>query len=152
MRHENIKLIIALPHKVLPEVLVSRVILPAVDGNLTVLPERAPTTLLLTDGVLDMWDEDDVSIGKYFIKGGMADIAADTCTVTTEKAIDIKDINTARAQVLKYEHQKKLDELGSLLPACESGDTDSDIDFYQYIFNYLGEHPEEEDEEEEETE
>lgn len=145
MRHENIKLIIALPHKVMPEAIVSRVVLPAVKGNLTVLPERAPTTVLLTDGILDMWDEDDVSIGKYFIKGGMADIAADTCTVTTEKAIDVKEINTARAQVLKHEHQKELDELSALLPGCQAGKTDSDIEFYQYIFKYLEEHPDEEE-------
>ena len=141
MENDSINLIITLPHKTLSPEEVNRVVVPAMEGNLTVLRDRAPTTVLLTNGILDVLDEHNDTVKKYFIKGGVANIAANTCTITTEKIIDIDEANTARIQVLKHEHQKELDVLCANLPNCQGSKTDSDIDFYQYIFKYLEANP-----------
>jgi len=142
MENESINLTITLPHKALPTEEVVRVVIPAVEGNLTVLYNRAPTTILLTNGIIDILDEHNESVKKYFIKGGVANIAANNCVINTEKVIAFEDINTARAQVLKHEHQKELNDLCANLPNCKFDKTDSDIEFYQYIFKYLEANPE----------
>ena len=95
MTNQSVQLKIVLPHKVLPVQAVARVTVPAAKGNLTVIPDRAPTTLMLTNGVLNILSETGESLSKYFIKGGVANIAADECVVMTEKAV--KDI-TERLQ------------------------------------------------------
>lgn len=137
MTKENIRLSVVLPHKVLPETEVAKVMLPAQKGVITILPDRAPTTLLLENGVMSVLNADNTVAKQYFVKGGVANVAADKCTVTTEKMIDFADINTARVQVLKHEHQKDLDALNATLSQGEAGQSDSDIEFYQYIFKYL---------------
>jgi len=141
MENDSINLIITLPHKTLAPQAVDKVVLPAVEGNLTVLRDRAPTTVLLVNGILDILDEHNVSVKKYFVKGGVANIAINECVITTEKIIDLEEVNTARIQVLKHEHQKELDVLCANLPNCQGSKTDSDIDFYQYIFKYLEANP-----------
>ena len=137
MTKENIRLSVILPHKVLPETEVAKVMLPAQKGVITILPDRAPTTLLLENGVMSVLNADNTVAKQYFVKGGVANVAADKCTVTTEKMIDFADINTAQVQVLKHEHQKDLDALNATLSQGEAGQSDSDIEFYQYIFKYL---------------
>ena len=141
MENEGINLVITLPHKKLPPQAVDKVVVPAVEGNLTVLRDRAPTTVLLANGILDILDEHNASVKKYFVKGGVANIAINECVITTEKIIDLEEVNTARIQVLKHEHQKELDALCANLPNCQGSKTDSDIDFYQYIFKYLEANP-----------
>ena len=68
MTNQSVQLKIILPHKVLPAKTVARVVVPAVNGNLTVIPERAPTTLMLTNGILNVLSETGDSLDKYFIK------------------------------------------------------------------------------------
>lgn len=138
MEKETVNLIIALPHKVLPSEEVAKVVIPAANGDLTVLYNRAPTTVLLKYGIMDILDEHNMSVKKYFVKGGVANIAANDCVITTERIIDFDEINTARAQVLKHEHQKEIEDICANLPGSVGSKTDSDIDFYQYIFKYLG--------------
>lgn len=143
MRSENIKLKIVLPQKVLPVEEAERVIVPAVNGMLTVIPGRAPTTLLLKNGVVEVLDEDDIAVKKYFIQGGVANIAADECVVTTEKAINSVEISKEQAQERKYHRHKELKELKTAFPDMPEEETDCDSEFYEFIYQYLSEHPNE---------
>lgn len=132
MTNQSVQLKIVLPHKVLPIKTVARVVVPAVKGNLTVIPDRAPTTLALTNGILNVLSETGESQDKYFIKGGVANIAADECIVMTEKALNFNDVTPQKVSELKEEHSHELKDLGL------STDTkDSETEFYDYISHYL---------------
>lgn len=141
----DIELEIILPNKTALKEEAGRVVVPASHGNLTVLPERAPTTLLLENGVVDIWDENNVSVKKYFIQGGVANIAADKCTLITQKAINSKDINRKKAQELKYKRYKKLKQLNQAFPDKKVEDNDSDSIFYEFIYQYFLSHPDDEE-------
>jgi len=132
MTNQSIQLKIVLPHKVLPSKTVARVIVPASKGNLTVIPDRAPTTLMLTNGILNVLSETGESQDKYFIKGGVANIAADECIVMTEKALNLKEIDAQALTGLREEHAHELKELG-----LSADNKDSDTIFYDFIEHYL---------------
>ncbi|MBR1605984.1 MAG: F0F1 ATP synthase subunit epsilon [Alphaproteobacteria bacterium] len=132
MTNQAIQLKIILPHKVLPTQAVARVIVPATKGNLTVIPDRAPTTLMLTNGVINILSETGESLDKYFVKGGVANIAADECVVMTEKALHLKEIDAQALTALREEHIHELQDLG-----ISANSKDSDILFYEAIEHYL---------------
>ena len=132
MTNQSIQLKIVLPHKVLPAKGVARVIVPAVKGNLTVIPDRAPTTLMLANGILNVLNEAGESQDKYFVKSGVANIAADECVVMTEKALNLKEIDIQELSVLREEHSRELKDLG-----LSADNKDSDAVFYDYIEHYL---------------
>ena len=134
---ENIRLKIVLPHKMLPVEEAERIIIPAVKGNLTVLIGRAPTTLLLTNGVLDVLNEDNETVEKYFIQGGVANVAADECEIVTQKAINAKDITKEEAQSLKYARYKELQAMKQVFPNQSPEEMDSDSEFYEFFYQYI---------------
>jgi len=72
---KHVRLKIFTPDKVYKEQDVRRVVVPGADGDLTVLPERAPTVMVLTNGYVRVLDEHDGITDKYFIRGGIANIA-----------------------------------------------------------------------------
>jgi len=78
---KDILLKIHTPTKMILEEKISKVMLPAYQGKLTVLPDRVPSEILLNDGVLAILD-DDFSVQKEFEIGqGVADIADDICQI-----------------------------------------------------------------------
>ena len=81
---KHVRLKIFTPDKVYKEQDVRRVVVPGADGDLTVLPERAPTAMVLTNGYVRVLDEHDGITDKYFIRGGIANIADDICAISTE--------------------------------------------------------------------
>lgn len=68
-------------------------VVPGADGDLTVLPERAPTAMVLTNGYVRVLDEHDGITDKYFIRGGIANIADDICAISTEGVVSEGDIS-----------------------------------------------------------
>ena len=76
----------------------ARVVLPAAAGDLTVLPERAPTSLLLRNGEVKLLNADNVVEARYFVKGGVADVADNVCKVSSEYIKHDKDITLAEAR------------------------------------------------------
>ena len=80
---QNVNLIIYTPEKTALERKVYRVVLPYGNTNLTVLEERAPTSLVLHAGVLQILKEDDSVEAAYFIDSGVADIADNVCKIST---------------------------------------------------------------------
>ena len=85
MEKKTILFRLSRPFKIFRTASVDRVQLPAVGGSVTILPERAPTLFLLTNGLLQILDEDSKPVERYFIKGGVADVARNRCAVSTEK-------------------------------------------------------------------
>lgn len=136
MTNQTVQLKIVLPHKVLPVQSGAKLVLPAVLGRLTVIPDRAPTTLLLTNGVLEVLNDTNSTKDSYFVKGGVANIAADECVVMTEQVFAVSEITLDVVQAKKEEHLAELKELNKSFPQAD-GAQDSEMDFYNYLENYL---------------
>lgn len=79
----KIELTIALPSGIVNNIQADKVLLPAVNGNITILPQRAPILLQLQKGVIQTLDEQNSIKEEFAINGGFADVAGDKCFVST---------------------------------------------------------------------
>ena len=86
----------------------------------TAAVSRVQLLLLLTNGVLQILDREGKPLERFFIKGGVADVARNRCAVSTEKVVSFDKIDLLRAT-------EKRDE--AILP--------EDKTFYQMIVDYL---------------
>ena len=116
---KNITLKVFVPEKTALEQKVYRVVLPYGNVNLTVIDERAPTSLVLYKGVMQILDENENVESEYFIDGGVVDIAQELCKISTRRLIKKEDITIAEA-LQKVENEPH------------------NAEFYQMIANYLG--------------
>lgn len=98
---ENITLKIFTPERTVFNKKVHRFILPYGKVNLTVIENRAPTSLIFEAGVLHILDENNEITDSYFIDGGVADIANDTCFISTSRFIGKSHISIDKALELK---------------------------------------------------
>lgn len=84
---KRVHLKIVLPSKVYKEEEVYRVLVPGENGDLTVLEERAPSILTLRPGYIKVLGDSGQEETKYFIVGGVANIADNTCEILTEAVV-----------------------------------------------------------------
>ena len=140
MTNQDVQLKIILPYKVLPALDVAQVVLPAEKGMMTIIKDRAPITVLLTNGVLEVLNEHNEAVSKYFIQGGVANVAANKCEVMTERALNFEDINVEKIQRLKEEHLAELEELSRSFSDLQAEKTDQETLFYDYVCKYLATH------------
>ena len=108
------------PFKVSRTAAVDRVQLPAVNGDITILPNRAPILLLLRNGLLQILYKDGKPTERYFVKGGVADVARNRCAVSSEKVVAFDKIDVIKAA------EKR-----------DSAILQEDKDFYQSIVDTL---------------
>lgn len=71
------------PSKKVLEKSVAKVSIPAYNGDLTVLIDRAPSEILLNQGKVKILSETAEVLEEYQIGQGVADIAGNTCTIYT---------------------------------------------------------------------
>lgn len=95
---DEINLTIANPMEIVLNTTVGRVMLPSVDGYITILPDRAPMTMLLENGLMQLLDKDGKVTARYFIRRGLANIADNNCLVSTEDLIKAEDISLEQAK------------------------------------------------------
>lgn len=95
---QDVSLIIYTPEKTALDRRVYRVVLPYGNTNLTILKNRAPTSLVIHAGVLQILREDDSVESAYFIDKGVADIADNVCKISTAHLIHCKDISPEKAK------------------------------------------------------
>ena len=88
---------ISRPYKIFETRAVDALVIPAMNGDLTVLPERAPTLALLTNGVVQILDENKKVVDRFFVKGGVADIARNRCAISSEKVVSFDSIDMEKA-------------------------------------------------------
>lgn len=89
---------ISRPYKIFSTKKVSAVVIPAVKGNVTILPDRAPTMFLLQNGIVELLDIGLKPVEKFFIKGGLADVARNRCAISSEKVVSVDNIDLAKAE------------------------------------------------------
>ena len=100
---DSIRLKIFTPEKTALDKVVNRVVLPYGKINLTIIPERAPTSLVLHAGPLKILDSENQVTDLYFIDGGVADVAQDLCKISVRHIIRRQDINIQQAAELQKE-------------------------------------------------
>ena len=94
---QNISLKIFTPEKTALSRKVYRVVVPYGTTNLTLIEQRAPTSLLLRAGALQILAEDNSVEDLYFIDGGVVDFAQDECKISTQHIIHRSKISRERA-------------------------------------------------------
>lgn len=88
----SVRLNIYLPDRMLPDENADKVVLPVAVGNLTVIKDRAPTSQLLVCGAVQLLDSNNHVQKRWFINGGIADIAQDVCKIAVEEAVDLSSV------------------------------------------------------------
>lgn len=95
---KDISLKIYTPEKLAVDKSVYRVVLPDGVQNLTIIKDRAPTSLILVAGVLKILDEHDSVVESYFVDGGVADVALNECKISTLHLIALDKISESEAR------------------------------------------------------
>ena len=108
------------------------VLLPAVDGDILILPERAPIFFNLTAGRMIVYNKGQKPV-SFFVSGGICEVRRNLCPVLAwgveEEKIDVKKIE-AQLQNAQNALKDYQNDLGKTEVA-------SRIDFYQKILEAL---------------
>lgn len=88
---------ISRPYKIYATKKTPAVQIPSVEGDITILTERAPTLFLLGNGVVRLLDRQGKATSSYFVKGGVADVARNRCAISSEKVVAAENIDVEKA-------------------------------------------------------
>ncbi len=102
---EEILFRISRPYKQSKTMTAQKVVLPSTNGMITLLPNRAPIMIGLTNGLIEILDDKNNPIEKWFIKGGIADCARNRCAVSSEKVIAF-DLYTKESAAVKRDEAR----------------------------------------------
>lgn len=111
---------------------VDKVLLPAVDGDILILPERAPIFLLLKAGRMVIYNEGENPV-SYMISMGICEVRRNLCPVL---AWGIEE-----DQLKPEEMAIRLREVEKLLPATQSNrlkELTGRVDFYKTTLKLVG--------------
>ncbi len=89
------------PERLLASVQVTAVQIPGADGDMTAMPDHAPTITTLRPGLLVTEGPDGTS--EYVVTGGFAEITASSISVLAERAIP-------KTEVTKTDHDAMVKE------------------------------------------
>ena len=111
---------ISRPYKIYRTSMAPKVVVPGVKGDLTVLIDRAPTLVQLRNGLVQILDKSDKVVERYFVKGGIADIARNRCAISTEKVVAYENTSVEKATAKR-----------------DAAIYDEDKAYYQMIIEYI---------------
>lgn len=86
------------PERSLASLQASAVQIPGADGDMTAMPDHAPTITTLRPGILKV--EAPEGSSEYLVTGGFAQINGDALSVLAEKAIPVDEVNRTRLDEL----------------------------------------------------
>lgn len=84
------------PERLILSADVRSVVVPATEGEMTVLAHHAPVMTTLRSGVLTV--DGDRGAKRIFVRGGFAEIGAQGLTVLAEEAIAVEDLDRAKIE------------------------------------------------------
>ena len=93
---DSIQCVVVTPERAVLDEAADFVALPMYDGELGVLPGRAPLIGRLGYGELRI--RRDGAVRRFFVDGGFAQVRANTVSVLTSRALKAEEINPAAAQ------------------------------------------------------
>lgn len=118
---DNFNFELVSPERLLLSEKVSEVVIPATEGEMTVMANHAPTMTTIKPGVVSVTLASGQT-SRYVVFGGFADILPTGCTLLAESAVEMSELNretlvkrieSARAELEKAdsaEHKTKLEQ------------------------------------------
>ncbi len=79
------------PERMLASVKAREVQIPGAEGDLTAMPDHAPTITTLRPGILKVMGPEGED--KYVVTGGFAEISAERVSVLAERALHVRDVS-----------------------------------------------------------
>ena len=116
----EVTLKISSPSRVFAEVKADKIVVPAMKGDLTVLPSRAPLSLLLRNGQVKLLNQDNRVTSRYFVQGGVMNAATDVCQIVSPRVEEYDGLDIAKVR-----------------QALENAKTQEDRDYYQALLDEL---------------
>ncbi|EEX09927.1 ATP synthase F1, epsilon subunit [Ruegeria lacuscaerulensis ITI-1157] len=86
------------PERSLASLQASAVQIPGADGDMTAMPDHAPTITTLRPGILKVEAPEGTS--EYLVTGGFAQINGDALSVLAEKAIPVDEVTRSHLDEL----------------------------------------------------
>src|ERR1700752_4877290 len=96
LSHNKVKCAIVTPERTVLDQAVDFVALPMADGELGVLPGRAP--LIGRLGYGELRTVQGKTTHRYYVEGGFAQVRGDVVTVLTAKALPAEEVSLAGAE------------------------------------------------------
>ena len=93
------------PERSLASLQASAVLIPGVEGDMTVMPDHAPLITTLRPGIVRVEGPEGTS--EYVVTSGFAEIRADSLSVLAEKAIPVDEMTRAHLDDLIAEAREK---------------------------------------------
>ena len=118
MADSALKLVLVTPETTLLDAPVRSLQFPLYDGQIGVLPGRAPVVGRLGYGVLTVTTSDG-EVEKFFIEGGFVQVKAGTVTLLTDRAQSLDEIDSQAAADLLAEASKRIPTTDAELAAKE---------------------------------
>ncbi|NLS06687.1 F0F1 ATP synthase subunit epsilon [Rhizobium sp. P32RR-XVIII] len=110
---DNFNFELVSPERILLSEMVTEVVIPATEGDMTVMAHHAPTMTTIKPGIVSVRSRDG-SKQDYVVFGGFADILPTGCTLLAESAVAIEDLRkdelTRRIETVKAELEDALSE------------------------------------------
>ena len=117
---DNFNFELVSPERLLLSEMVTEVVIPATEGEMTVMAHHAPTMTTIKPGIVSVRSASG-SKQDYVVFGGFADILPTGCTLLAESAVAVEDLNrdeltiridAARDELrdaLHHEHKSRLE-------------------------------------------
>jgi F-type H+-transporting ATPase subunit epsilon len=97
------------PERLLVSEHVDMVVVPGTEGDFGVLVDHAPLVSLVRPGVIGIWEGDSLT-RRIFVAGGFAEVGEIGCVVLAEEAIEVPEIDLARARERLSNTREDLDD------------------------------------------
>ncbi|MBB3135322.1 F-type H+-transporting ATPase subunit epsilon [Rhizobium pisi] len=117
---DNFNFELVSPERLLLSEMVTEVVIPATEGEMTVMAHHAPTMTTIKPGIVSVRSASG-SKQDYVVFGGFADILPTGCTLLAESAVPVEELNkdelTRRIEAAKkeledavhHEHKSRLE-------------------------------------------
>ena len=90
---DNFNFELVSPERLLVSGSVSEVVIPATEGEMTVMANHAPTMTTIKPGIVTVKTADGKK-DRYVVFGGFADIVPTGCTLLAESAVHVDEFNS----------------------------------------------------------
>ncbi len=81
------------PERLLMDASVSAVLVPGSEGDFMVLPDHAPVMSTIRPGVLDVYQGEDKTPERIFLRGGFAEVTPGSLVILAEEAVPVKELS-----------------------------------------------------------
>lgn len=81
------------PERLLKDAQAAMVVVPGADGDFTALPQHAPMMSTIRPGVIEIFETENGTPEKLFLKGGLAQINPQGLTILAEEVLDLDTVD-----------------------------------------------------------